>query len=150
MRQVSRLALAVAGILVCSAVSASGQSWTANGATACNRYLTPDAVATIVRIPAGPPQRLDAHSCHAGIVYISLNAVDIDVFRAELPRIAGVHLMTGIGDGAYWNEAGAVSAVKGHDRGCVISVIAPQLAKIHNAAPGQKLGAICNKLFALP
>lgn len=150
MLQLSRLALAIASILVCTAASGGGQGWTANGATACDKYLTPDVVATILPTPAGLPQRLDAHSCHTGIIYISLNVVDIDVFRAELPRIAGTHPMSGVGDGAYWNEAGAVSAAKGHDRGCDISVIAPQEAKIHSAALGQKLGAICNKLFALP
>ncbi len=64
--------------------------------------------------------------------------------------IAGAHLMAGVGDGAYWNEAGAVSAAKGHDRGCDISIVAPQEAKVQGAALGQKLGEICNQLFALP
>ena len=79
-------------------------------------------------IPAEAPQRLDANSCHAGIIYITLKVADIDAFRLQLPLIAGVHRMTGVGDAAYWNEAGAVSAVKGHDRGCDISVTVPQLA----------------------
>jgi hypothetical protein len=131
--------------------SSSGSNWITNGATACEKYLTPDVVAAILRIPAGHPQRLDAHSCHAGIVYIYLKVADIDVFRPELPLIAGAHLMAGVGDGAYWNEAGAVSAVKGHDRGCDISIVGvPQQMKIHGAALGQKLGEICNHLFALP
>ena len=55
------------------------------------------------------------------------------------------------GDGAYWNEAGAVAAVKGHDRGCNVSIIAaPSQLKLRGAALGEKLGAICNQLFALP
>jgi hypothetical protein len=106
-------------------------------------------VTAIVLTPADHPQQLDAHSCHAGIIYIDLKVADIDVFRQELPMITGTHLMAGVGDGAYWNQAGAVSAVKGHHRGCDISVIDPQQLKIHNAELGQKLGEICNKLFAL-
>lgn len=133
------------------AVTASGGSaWIDNGATACERYLTPDVLAAILRNPATGPQRLNANSCHAGPIYISLSVADIDVFRAEVPRIYGAHPISGIGDDAFWNEAGALSAVKGHDRGCDISVIDPGAPKIHNAELGQRLGAICNKLFALP
>ena len=127
----------------------SGNQWTANGASACEKYLTPDVVAAILLTPAGRPRQLGPNSCNAGNIYITLNVANIDTFRQELPMITGVHQMNGVGDGAYWNEAGAVSAVKGHDRGCDISVIggAP---RIHGAALGQKLGEICNKLFALP
>ena len=128
-----------------------GSAWIAYGATACEKYLTPDVVAAILRIPADHPQRIDAHSCQAGSIYIGLNVADIDVFRQELPRIIGAHPMAGVGDAAYWNEAGAVSAVQGHDRGCDISVVgAPQVTKIDGAALGQKLGEICNQLFTLP
>jgi hypothetical protein len=136
--------------LAASASAGQGQAWTANGASACEKYLTPDVVAAIEVAPSGRPERLDVNACRAGIIYISLKMADIDVFRQELKMIAGVHAMSGIGDGAYWNEAGAMSAVKGH-RGCDISVIgAPGQMKIHNAELGQKLGEICNKLFALP
>ncbi len=133
-----------------SGASGSGHAWIVNGASACEKYLTPDVMAAILTVPAGHAQRLDDHSCHTGIIYISLKLADIDVFRQELKMIAGVHLLANVGDGAYWNEAGAVSAVKGHDRGCDISVISPGQAKLHDAALGQALGAICNKLFALP
>lgn len=52
---------------------------------------------------------------------------------------------------AVWNQAGAISAVKGHDRGCNISIVGvPEQMKIHDAALGQKLGEVCNQLFALP
>jgi len=131
--------------------SSGANTWTANGATACEKYLTPDVVAAVLLAPAGKPQRLDAHSCHTGIIYIDLKVADIDVFRLELPRIAGAHPMAGVGNAAYWNQAGAISAVKGHDRGCDISVVGvPGQMKLHDAALGQKLGAICNQLFALP
>lgn len=122
---------------------------------ACDTYLTPEVVASILRVPAGHSRRLDAHSCiyqaqYASIA-ISLSVADIDVFRQEVSRIAGTHPMSGVGDGAYWNEAGAVSAVKGHKRGCDISAVgAPYGTKIRDEVLGQKLGEICNKLFALP
>jgi len=132
------------------AAQGTGSAWTANGATACEKYLTPDVVAAILRNPAGHPRRLDANSCNVGPIYISLIVADIDIFRAELPRIFQAHPIGGIGDGAYWNGAGALSAVKGHNRGCDISVIDPGAPKIHNAELGQKLGDVCNKLFAIP
>ena len=159
MRSLPRLlTLAFAAVLATLAFTApalaapgsSGSAWTANGATACEKYLTPDVVAAILRNPAGKPRRLDANSCNVGPIYISLKVADIDVFRAELPRIFQAHSIGGIGDGAFWNGAGALSAVKGHDRGCDISVIDPGAPKIHNAELGQKLGEICNKLFAIP
>lgn len=126
-----------------------GSAWIDNGATACEKYLTPDVVAAILSGPAGAPQRLDAHSCHVGMIYITLKVADIDIFRPEIPRIAFAHPIAGVGDGAFWNEAGGFSAVKGHDRGCDISVVGAPV-KIHDAALGQKLGDICNKLFAIP
>ena len=127
----------------------SGKNWTANGATACERYLTPDVVAAILGAPAGPAARLDADFCHTGSIYIHLTVANIDVFRQEIPNIAFAHPMTGVGDAAFWNQAGALSAVKRPDRRCDISVVGPP-PKIHDAALAQKLGEICNKLFALP
>jgi hypothetical protein len=142
MRSLPRLpTLAFAAVLATLAFTApalaapgsSGSAWTANGATACEKYLTPDVVAAILRNPAGKPRRLDAHSCNVGPIYISLIVADIDVFRAELPRIFQAHSIGGIGDGAYWNGAGALSAVKGHDRGCDISVIDPGALRLASA-----------------
>lgn len=149
-------ALAFAAVLAMPAFNAptlaapgAGNAWIDNGATACEKYLTPTVVAGILRGAAGQPRRLDAHSCNVGPIYITLKAADINVFRQELPMIVGAHPIAGIGDGAYWNAAGALSAVKGHDRGCDISVIDPGAPKIHNAELGQKLGDVCNKLFAI-
>jgi len=114
MRSLPRLlTLAFAAVLATLAFTApalaapgsSGSAWTANGATACEKYLTPDVVAAILRNPAGKPRRLDANSCNVGPIYISLKVADIDVFRAELPRIFQAHSIGGIGDGAYWNGA---------------------------------------------
>ena len=132
------------------AAPSPGAAWINNGGTACEKYLTPEVMAAILRSPAVRPRRLDASSCNAGPIYITLKAADIDVFRQEIPGIFGAHPISGFGDAAFWNQAGAFSAVKGHDRGCDISVIDPGAPKIHNAELGQKLGDICNKLFAIP
>jgi hypothetical protein len=130
---------------------ASDQSWVSNGSSACAKYLTPDVLAAILKTPDGKAEKLDATSCRTGFVYISLAVKSVDVFRMELGQIVGVNKMTGVGDLAYWNHAGAVSAVKGRDRGCEISVLnGPYMAKIHDEELGKKLGEICNKLFALP
>jgi hypothetical protein len=142
--------LAILAFIVPAPIAAAGGAWVDNGATACEKYLTPDVVASILRSPPGKPRQLDAHSCNVGPIYVTLTVADINVFRSEVSRIFGAHPINGFGDGAYWNEAGAFSAVKGHDRGCEISVIDPGAPKIHNAELGQKLGDICNKLFAIP
>jgi hypothetical protein len=129
----------------------AGAQWIANGGSACERYLTADILAAILITPEGAPTKIDANSCHTGPIYITLNVNSVDVFKLELPRIVGVNLISGVGDMAYWNRAGATSAVKGKDRGCDISVLnGPYIAKIHDEALGRKLGEICNKLFALP
>jgi len=128
---------------------AAGAAWTANGATACATYLTPAVAGEILKAPGGQAQRIDANSCNDGPIYVSLKPGNVAVFRQELPMIAGAHPISGIGDAAYWNEAGALSAVKG-DRGCDISVIIPGATKVSGAMLAQKLGAICNQLFALP
>jgi hypothetical protein len=128
--------------------SANGKGWISNGSSACERFLTPDVVAAILAVPAAPVEKIDAYSCHSGGIYISLIVEDIDRFKLKLPQIVGTHPLSGVGDGAYWNAAGAISAVKGHDRGCDISVIGAP-TKVRDEALGQKLGDICNKLFAL-
>jgi hypothetical protein len=131
--------------------SANAPTWTANGASACEKCLAPDVVAAILLRPGGHAERVDAHSCHTGSIYIGLKAANVDVFRQEVPRIAFAHPMAGVGDAAFWNPAGAVSAVKAPNRGCDISVVgAPDVTKIRDEALGRKLGEICNKLFALP
>jgi hypothetical protein len=150
--RLSALAFAavIATLVFGTSTPASGAgSWIDYGATACEKYLTPDVLASILSNPAGRPGKVDAHTCNVGPIYITLSVADINEFRREIPRIAGAHPISGFGDAAYWNEAGAFSSVKGN-RGCKISVIDPGAAKIHNAELGQKLGDICNKLFALP
>jgi hypothetical protein len=144
-------AFCIAGLIAAvsaNAGSTTGQAWMANGGSACEKYLTPEVLAAILIKPVGTAERLDATSCRAAGVYISLQVSSVQRFKLQLPQIIGTHPLVGVGDMAYWNQAGAVSAVKGNDRGCAISVIGAP-AKIHDEALGLKLGEICNKLFAL-
>jgi hypothetical protein len=124
-------------------------AWTANGGTACEKYLTPAVTDAILNSHAAPPKKTDSTSCNSYPIYIKLSMAQVAAFRAQLPRIAGAHSIKGIGDAAYWNEGGALSAVKG-DRGCVINVLVPGSAKVTGEALAQKLGAVCERLFALP
>ena len=134
-----------------ASAGAANSAWVKNGASACQKYLTPDVLAAILLKPAGATARInDGQACHTDAIYINLKVADIDVFRQEVPRIVDTHPFAGVGDGAYWNAAGtSVAAVKGHTRGCDISVIGAA-TKIQNEALAQKLGEVCNKLFALP
>lgn len=157
----------IAGALVSCAKEASSSTttagaapassdWTANGGTACEKYLTPDVVAAILVDPAGQSRRKDATSCEfatkqSGNIGITLKVGNVDAFRRQMKMIAYTHPMTGVGDAAYWNEAGAVSSVKGN-RGCDIEAfgVAFHATKLREEALGRQLGAICTKLFALP
>jgi hypothetical protein len=136
--------------------AASASDWTANGATACERYLTPSVVAEILVDPAGHTHRLTAQSCeyataHSGNIGITLKVTSASAFQQQMKRIAGANLMTGVGDAAYWNQACALSSVKGN-RGCDIEAfgVAFHATKLSGEALGKQLGAICAKLFALP
>jgi hypothetical protein len=124
-------------------------AWSANGGAACEKYLTPAVTDAILNSHAAPPKRTDPTSCNSFPIYIKLSAANVATFRAQLPRIADAHPIGGIGEAAYWNGAGALSAVKG-DRGCVINVLVPGSAKVMGEALAQKLGAVCDQLFALP
>lgn len=137
-------------------LASNATDWTANGATACDKYLTPDVVAAILVDPAGHSHRLTAQSCefqtqHSGNIGITLKVGNVDAFRQQMKMIAATNPMTGLGDAAYWNEAGAVSSVKGN-RGCDIEAfgVAFGATKLRGEALAKQLGGICAKLYALP
>lgn len=136
--------------------AAGSTDWTANGATACAKYLTPGVVGAIMVAPTGHAKQYSASSCGyisdtTGGITIGLSIKDVAVFRQEMKMIAGTNPLSGVGDAAYWNEGGAISAVKAPNRECDASALAVGAAtKVKGAELGAKLGAICNKLFALP
>jgi hypothetical protein len=143
---------AAALVLRGSAHAATATSaWMANGATACAKYLTPAVTAAIVNGSVNAPKQTGPNMCSAHPLYITLTVMNggAAAFRQQMPRIADAHPIGGIGDAAYWNDAGAMSSVKG-DRECTISILLANDAKLSGAALAQKFGAICTQLFALP
>ena len=127
------------------------QAWISNGGTACQKFLTPDVVAGILKLPPGPPKQNDATSCNTGTIYITLSVANMALFQHQSKTVVGANTISGIGDAAYWNHAGALASVKGPDRGCDISVISDRFGtKLQDEALAKKLGEICNKLYALP
>jgi hypothetical protein len=131
--------------------AAATSAWTANGATACAKYLTPAVTAAIVNGPVNPPKQTGPNMCSAHPLYLTLKVMDggAAAFRQQMPMIADAHPIGGIGDAAYWNGAGTMTSVKG-DRECTMSILLPSDAKFSGAALAQKFGAICNQLFVLP
>ncbi len=124
------------------------EAWISNGATACQKFLTPDVVAGILSSPPGPPRQNDATSCSAGTIYIRLSVANMALFQHQSKVVGDANTVSGIGDAAYWNHAGALASVKGPDRGCEINIISG--AKLQGEALAKKVGEICNKLYALP
>ena len=148
-------AICLAAVLSAAAAPTAAprnDAWNANGATACEKFLTPQVMSAVLDDPSGAPTKDDATSCHRGSIYIKLQSTNPATLKSEIPRIAFAHPMTGVGDVAFWNDAGATTAAKAPDRGCVVQAIlavATHDAKITGEALGQKLGAVCNQLFAL-
>ncbi len=132
------------------AISTTQQRWAANGGGACAKYFSPEFVGAVLGGSPEPAKVTSDSSCLSGMLYITLNSISAEQFRQQMPLIAFTHPISGIGDVAYWNEAGTVSSAKGQGRGCNIGVIVPQQAKLQKEALAQKLGTICNSLFALP
>jgi len=158
--QIREIRWTVAGAAVAAAVAAAmslapveaapNDVWNANGATACEKFLTPYVMAAVLVKPSGSASKYNAKSCHRGSVYIALSTGTVDVFRRDAEHVAFAEPMTGIGDAAYWTAAGVVSAVKAPDLKCDISVAAaPAEMRLKDGALGQALGGVCNQLFAL-
>jgi hypothetical protein len=139
-----------------SAAAGSGGHWTDNGATACSTYLTQDVVSTILSNPAGGSKKLSVQSCtynttdSGGSITITLTNAGLPAFDKYQQYLVDPVPLAGVGDKASQSLIG-IDAVKGADRGCDIDAGgAPGSLKVHGAELGQKLGAICNQLFALP
>jgi hypothetical protein len=137
-----------------SSSSSSGSGWIADGATACAKYLTPDVVAEILTHPAGHTKQLSAQACSYvnpdGNIDITLSNGGLATFEDYQKYLVEPVPLAGVGDKALRSVSGIV-AVKGADRTCKIDAGGtPTFTKLSSAALADKLGAICNKLFALP
>ena len=140
-----------------NSASASGGStsgWIANGATACDRYLTPDVVGAIFKNPAGRSKKLSGQACSfdtadSSSISITLIQGGPAALDAHMKYLTDPVAFAGVGDKAI-RDATGIEAVKGTDRMCDIDVMPPFGNKLSGEALAQKVGEICNKLFALP
>lgn len=137
-----------------SASSSAHPAWTANGATACDTFLTPAIAAEILKNPTGHAKPLSAWSCayettDFSNISITLMAVGTAGLDQDLKNLSDPTPLAGVGDKAVRTTIG-IEAAKGADRMCNIDVMPPFAAKVSGEALAQKLGAICNQLFALP
>lgn len=145
----------------CTRTAASGGSsgsgaWTNNGATACQRFLTRDVVSAILSNPEGASKALSVQACtfesqdSGGTISITLTVAGPAEFEAYQKYLVDPKPLAGVGDKASQSITG-IDAVKGTDRSCSIDAGgAPGSLHVTGPELGQKLGAICNELFALP
>ncbi|MGH7647241.1 MAG: hypothetical protein ACREND_03920, partial [Gemmatimonadaceae bacterium] len=104
--------------------SSSGQ-WIANGATACDKYLTPDVVGKFMANPDGKVGTRTPQGCvfemadGGGNISITLDNGGPTSFTAMRPYWTNPVALAGVGDSAVQTLTG-IAAVKGKDRGCSI------------------------------
>jgi hypothetical protein len=131
----------------------AGSDWASNGATACEKFLTPDFVAQIFPKPEGHAKKLAGWSCSYETadfsnINITLMNAGAAAFEADQKNLSNPVPLSGVGDKAV-NSMTGVEAVKGN-RMCDIGVMPPFGNKLSGEALAHKLGEVCNKLFALP
>ena len=133
-----------------------GEAWQKNGAQACERYLTHDVVASILATADGASKTLSVQACsfstsdNSGSISITLSSAGPAAFDAYQKYLVDPQPLSGVGDKASQSVIG-IDAVKGTDRSCSIDAGgAPGSLRLKGPELGQKLGALCNQLFALP
>jgi hypothetical protein len=165
MKRCSSIAIiGVAALGVCASCSRTGAAsggtrgdvWQNNGAHACEKYLTRDVVASILSVPEGTSKTLSVQACafstgdSGGSITITLSNAGPAAFDAYQKYHVDPQPLAGVGDRASQSILG-IDAVKGADRSCSIDAGgAPGSLRVKGAELAQKLGALCNQLFALP
>jgi hypothetical protein len=131
-----------------------GGNFASRGGDACGKYLTPDVVASILNGTAGPAKKLSPQGCSVtttddgGSITITLNNATPQSFDAYQKYLVNPKPLAGVGDKAVQSMIG-ISSIKGTNTGCDIDAGgAPGSLKLHGEALGQKLGAICNAIYA--
>lgn len=132
----------------------AGNAWIANGASACDRFLTPEVVGQVFKNANGHNKKLSAQGCSFenadfSSISITLMAAGPAALDAHMKYLAEPVPLAGVGDRAVRSATG-IEAVKGQDRMCSIDVMPPFGNKLSGEALAQKTGEICNQLFALP
>lgn len=136
-------------------------AWQTNGGTACDKYITPDLVAEVLNMPTGKIEHTNPETCNVGApdwhnpasIQITLGSHSnpglfkaTEQFRENLVPLPGVgDMATRSGNQSYV----MVDALKGDHRSCYIRAVVSSVP-LKSEQMAQKLGAICNKLFALP
>ena len=132
------------------AASANDTAWTANGASACEKYLTSSEKGALLVNPDGAAQKVSTHSCRDGDFFIELSISNMDWFKHRVAVTAAATRISDVGDGASIEPSGTFFAVKGN-RACGVSFARGRdSTKSSGRALAEQVGAICNKLFALP
>ena len=143
--------------------SGAAAGWTANGATACKKYLTLAFLAPLLPQPNGNGEaRQDGKGCVFGAeskdgsvsILIELrdhvSTADWDGTNKKYhPNAVAV---TGVGDRAIRSaDAYSLYAYKTDGRTCAV-VMMPlgNMPTLTGDALAKKMGTICNQLFALP
>jgi hypothetical protein len=134
--------------------SGSGSGFANGGGLACEKYLTPDVIAAILNGAPGERKKLSPQSCSvtttddAGNLTITLTNATPQGFDAYQKYLVDPQPLSGVGDRAVQSMIG-ISSIKGNNMGCDIDAGgAPGSLKLRGKALGDKLGAICNKIFA--
>ncbi|MEO8524655.1 MAG: hypothetical protein ABI460_08055 [Caldimonas sp.] len=140
------------------ATSTGADEWVNNGATACDKYLTPDLVGSIFKNSNGQSHRSDSRSCtfeaahqpatDFSTINIYLRNGGADLYDADPTTRNGTPIQ-GVGDKAVRTQEDGIQAVKG-ERICSVYVKPPFGNKIKGEVLAQRLGDVCTKLFALP
>ena len=135
-----------------SKIGSDSVSWSSHGSTACQQYLNPDLVGQIFEKPAGQSKQLGNGWCSFDtpsfkgidivLIHVGASAFDTD------PNTQDATPISGVGDKAVRTASG-IEAYKMHRGICQIDVTPLFTAKLKGAALAQKLGKVCNQLFAL-
>jgi hypothetical protein len=154
----------VPAAVAAAAPGAALSDWSANGATACEKLLTPDFLNAILIHATGESQaKPDGSSCYFSADYSGgFNTITIGlsdrVTLADWNRMIEKNLfgkdvpMSGIGARAVRSEDGtALHAHTNSGRMCAV-VLMPlgESPKLSSDALAKKFGTLCNQLFALP
>ncbi len=145
------------------ATASDDSAWQTNGGTACDKYLTPDLIAEVLNMPTGKIEHLNPEECKYGApdwhnpasIHITLGGhFNPGMFKAAAQFRENQVPLPGVGDMATRSGNGShvmIDALKGDHRYCYINAEAGSGSVPLKSEPlAQKLGAICNKLFALP
>jgi hypothetical protein len=132
--------------------------WVKNGATACDKYLTPDLIGAVFTESRGQSHAQDGQTCifeqahqpnhDYSTITIYLRDGGNLVFDGD-PTTRNGTVIPGVGDKAVRTQEDGVQAVKG-DHICSVFVKPPYGNRLNGDALAQKLGEVCTRLFALP